>query len=81
MDESANSEFAGTAELVTILSMIAKARLTYPENTSLKLLDDAADSVMDKNLFQAVLLQLAAAQEETTRVRQSPAAQIMKARA
>mgnify|MGYP001812059715 CR=1 FL=1 len=77
MAESVPDEFAGTAELVGILSQITRAKLAFPNNPKIQALDRASQTVIDENLFQAVLLQLAAAQEEANKGRQSPIAQMM----
>ena len=63
--------------MVGVLAQITKLRMAFPENPRIQELDAAAKKAMDPELCQAVLLQLAASQEETARQRQSPLAQMM----
>lgn len=73
-----DDQYAGTAELVGILASIARARLQFPDNSRIKALSDAAAQISDSDLFQAVLLQLSAAQQEMSQQRESPMAQLLK---
>ena len=79
MAESNNgNEYAGTNELVAVLAQITKLRMAFPENKRIEALAAAGQKVMDAELCQAVLLQLAGAQEEAARSRQSPLAKMMQ---